>query len=139
MLTIIIVSLLAISTVNATENMTNDIVSVNEQDDTLISEIDNNFSSNTNKEILTTNVETFNEDPLIIASDLEPILNGDDGTFTALQNKIDNAEEGSTIFLNNDYIYDEGFDIEGISISKKLTIQGNGHTIDALMKSRISN
>jgi len=63
----------------------------------------------------------------------------DDGTFTALQKKIDNAPYGSTITLENDYNYDEGFTSDGIKISgdKKLTIDGNGHTIDALESSRI--
>ena len=76
----------------------------------------------------------------VISSSSEEILNAkDNGTFTALQKKIDNAQAGSTITLENDYIYDEGFDTEGIAICEKLTIDGNGHTIDALNKSRIFN
>ena len=61
----------------------------------------------------------------------------DDGTFTSLQRKINRAAVNSTLFLKNDYFYNEGFDIEGIRISKNLTIEGNGHTLDALGKSRI--
>ncbi len=74
----------------------------------------------------------------VISSSNEEILNTkDNGTFTALQNKIDAAAEGSTITLENDYKYNEGFNTTGIKISKNLTIEGNGHTIDGLHKSRI--
>ncbi len=77
-------------------------------------------------------------DEVIVQTDNDEILSEkDDGTFTALQNKIDNAAEGSTITLENDYFYDEGFKSSGIRISKSVTIDGNGHTIDALGKSRI--
>lgn len=60
----------------------------------------------------------------------------DDGTFTALQNKINDASE-PTITLENDYAYDSGFDADGINIQKSITIKGNGHTIDAGSQSRI--
>ena len=39
--------------------------------------------------------------------------------------------------MENDYVYDEGFDTNGIKINKQITINGNGHTIDALSKSAI--
>ena len=65
------------------------------------------------------------------------VLKADDGTFTTLKSKIDSAEAGSTLNLVNDYRYDEGFDTKGIHISKDLTINGNGHTLDAQSKSRI--
>ena len=61
----------------------------------------------------------------------------DNGTFTALQEKINNAGAGSTINLENDYKYDEGFRKEGISINKELTIDGNGYTIDGNNEARI--
>ena len=72
-------------------------------------------------------------------NDENNIESEDDGTFTALQNKINNAEEGSTITLEKDYTYDEGFDKDGITIRKPLIINGNGHTIDGLNRSRIFN
>jgi len=40
------------------------------------------------------------------ATQQDEILETDDGTFTALQNKIDNAVNDSTITLENDYAYD---------------------------------
>lgn len=67
----------------------------------------------------------------------EIIAETDEGTFTALQKKINNASDGTTITLENDYKYDEGFSKNGISISKSLTIDGNGHILNGLSKSRI--
>ena len=57
--------------------------------------------------------------------------------FDELQNIIDSAEEGSTIILDKDYSYNDGFSIDGIKINKKLTIDGNGHIIDARGEARI--
>ena len=109
-LAILLVSLLAVSAVSAAENITDDIASIDNADDN----------------------QTIDE------SSNEDILSGtNDGTFTELQNKIDKAAEGSTIYLDKDYKYDEGFSKEGIVISKNLTIAGNGHTLDGLSKSRI--
>ena len=55
----------------------------------------------------------------------------DDGTFTALQNKINDAKEGSTINLENDYHFNLNFNsVNGVKIDKSLTINGNGHVID---------
>lgn len=67
------------------------------------------------------------------------IEESDNGTFTALQEKISNAEEGSTVTLENDYTYDEVFNTRGIVIEKTLTIDGKGYTIDAKKTSRIFN
>ena len=61
----------------------------------------------------------------------------DDGTFSSLQDKINNASEGSTITLDRDYTYDEGFKKSGITISKDLTIDGKGHTLNGKSQSRI--
>lgn len=79
-----------------------------------------------------------NDSGLIAESANEEYIGiADNGTFTDLQKKIDDANESSTIILENDYAYDEGFSTEGIYINKALTINGNGHTIDALDESRI--
>ena len=75
----------------------------------------------------------------LISSSSEDILSEkDNGTFTALQDKISNAAEGATIALENDYTND-GALADGILISKSITINGNGYTIDAQHKSRIFN
>ena len=45
---------------------------------------------------------------------------------------------GSTIYLENDYYYDEGFSTDGILIENEgLTIDGKGHTLNGMSKSRI--
>ena len=80
------------------------------------------------------------EDNNALDSSQEEILadtDEDDGTFTALQKKINNAKDGDTITLDRDYTYDEGFSKRGIKIDKNLIINGNGHTLNGLSKSRI--
>ena len=78
---------------------------------------------------------------VISASDENPVLGvDDDGSFTALQYKIDQAQSGSTIELTRDYKYNDDFKIiNGIFINKDITINGNGHAIDGMGKSRIFN
>lgn len=74
--------------------------------------------------------------------DGEDVLEADAGTFTALQNKIKSASEGSTINLYNNYTYNTDFNNGlftnlGIYIDKTLTINGNGYSIDGLSKTRL--
>lgn len=110
LIAVFLVGLLAMSAVSASdENITDDVIS----EEMAIDE-----------ELEITQGDT------VSANDAE-------GTFTDLQNMIDNAESGSTITLEKDYSYDEGFNSDGIIINKSLTINGNGHTIDGLSKSRI--
>ena len=120
MLTIILTCLFAISTVNAAENATNDVVTLNDVTDEGVS------------------IENIN--PVIKQTKNDELISAaDDGTFTALQDRIDNVTSGSTITFENDYKYDEGFSTDGIIIVNDLTIDGNGHTIDGQQKSRIFN
>ena len=72
-----------------------------------------------------------------LAAAQQNVLETDDGTFTALQDKINNVGSGSTITLENDYTYDDGFDTQGIKISRSIVLDGNGHTLNGLSKSRI--
>lgn len=55
-------------------------------------------------------------------------------SFNALQDLINDADEKSTVSLERDYFYDGKFDDGeyGIIISKPMTINGNGHTINGL-------
>ena len=117
LIAIFIVSLFAISAVSASElNTTDEMVISHDLNDGLISEDSRGIAS---------------------ISDEDLINAGDKGTFTDLQNMINNASVGSTISLEKDYFYDDGFDTEGIHTYCPLVIEGNGHTIDALGKSRI--
>ena len=100
---------------------------VNAAEDTGIIAVDDSDSVGNIDEILT---ESSEED--VMEANPE-----DDGTFSALQQKINNAEEGTVITLDKNYTYDDGFSKRGIQINKNLTINGNGHTLDGLSKSRI--
>ena len=65
-----------------------------------------------------------------------------EGNFTALQKDIDTSS-GSTIEINQNYVYDKTTDYElndGIVINRSdFTINGNGYTIDASNQARIFN
>ena len=76
---------------------------------------------------------------LSVSENIDVISAKDAGTFTALQEKINNAREGSTINLENDYKYDSGFSTDGITINKELTIDGKGYAIDGNNMARIFN
>ena len=72
---------------------------------------------------------------LISKENEEIIKDGTTGTFTELQDKIDNG--GSEITLDKNYTCEDGFYTGGITISKQITIDGRGHTIDAQGKASI--
>lgn len=63
----------------------------------------------------------------------------DNGSFAALQERIGNAGYNSTVILPNNYILENGFAENGISINKSITIDGNGFTINANDSARIFN
>ena len=71
--------------------------------------------------------------------DISLIQSPDSGTFSELQDKINAADEGSTIKLENNYTYDDSFEDGYITISKKITVDGDGYTIDAKSASGIFN
>ncbi|MBO7210701.1 MAG: hypothetical protein J6V44_06810, partial [Methanobrevibacter sp.] len=119
----LIIFLFSIASVSANEI---DDVAITAEDNGIIS-VDEESSAENMDEILT---ESSQEN--VIEADAE-----DDGTFSALQKKINDAEEGAVITLDKDYTYDEGFSKRGIRINKNLTINGNGHTLDGLSQSRI--
>ena len=113
-----LLALFAVSAVSAADNATEDIADVGE---TLPDEV-----------ISVEETQVTGQ-----ANDDETIGETDDGTFTALQQKINGASVNATITLSNNYTYDSGFNTEGISINKDLTIDGRGYTIDGDKKSRI--
>ncbi len=73
---------------------------------------------------------------VIFADEAQTIGETDDGTFAALESKI-NAGYGSTITLENNYTYEGSGYTNGIKIERSITIDGKGHTIDADGKARI--
>ena len=79
------------------------------------------------------------EDQAIEQSSDEETLAADEGTFTQLQEQITNAEPDTTITLDKNYTYDEGFEKTGIVFSNDLTIDGNGFTVNGNDQGRIFN
>ena len=73
----------------------------------------------------------------ISSIDASSTANGN--SFQELQDMINAADEGSTIYLTNNYAYDDTFATDGINIYKSITIEGNSFTIDGLNKARIFN
>ncbi|WP_458403202.1 hypothetical protein [Methanobrevibacter sp.] len=74
--------------------------------------------------------EDINEtSPDIVLEDEGDVLGmmPEDGDFYYVQEKIDNAESGAKILLSRDYTGSG----EAITVDKSLTIDGNGHTLDA--------
>lgn len=78
-----------------------------------------------------------NSDATVLNSTDSSVIAAGTGTFSDLQIKIDSAVQGSTINLDKNYAYDDGFDSDGIQINKALTIKGNDYTIDGKGLSRI--
>ena len=116
-LSIFLLSLLTLSVVSASDNATNDVIGLEESNDSISVEETQAIQQNDNNEVLSSN----------------------EGTFDDLQTIIDEADENSTILLENNYKYNDGFDNNGINISKNITIDGGGHTIDGDKKGRIFN
>ena len=74
----------------------------------------------------------------ISVSDNENILTDQPNTMTQLQKGLDSA--GSAYELSSDYSYNSETDsalIDGIKITKSITINGNGHKVDGGGKMRI--
>lgn len=102
------------ASVNAEDNVTSDIVSIN--------------SNSSDLDV----IESINYDDNLKSSSK---------SFTELNNVI-NDEEVWSIYLDSDYAYDSSKDynlVNGISISRSITIYGNGHTIDGKNMARIFN
>lgn len=112
-----------------------DVTLTSDANDTTISIDNNDFA--VESDIDDMEVSSNAEDHPLEESSTE---NKDDGTFTALQLKVSNADAGSTINLYNDYKYNSGFKLTtGVFINKDITINGNGHSIDGMGQSRIFN
>ena len=109
-LTIVLVSLLAVSAVSAADNTTSDVASVEKTDEVI--------SVDKAKEVI-----SVKENQVILSE------NNNVGTFDDLQTEINNAPEGSVLNLTRDY---NGAKNKVVLLNKNLTIDGQGHTIDCL-------
>ena len=129
----LIVCLFSIASVSAADDTAltlEDATAIGDSDDSLSASLDEFISEDMSTE----------EEENALSSSQEEILTDtfvDDGSFTALQRKIDDANSGDTITLDRNYTYDDGFSKRGIQIDKDLTINGNGYTLNGLSQSRI--
>lgn len=109
--------------------------------DTSVTTYENQIDNDVNDELIASPQDdpvSSSEDDLVANAQEDVISDSDKGTFTELQKIINNASAGSTIDLEKDYTYDYAFNNTlGIVIDKNLTINGNGHTLNGLSKSRI--
>ena len=117
-ITLLLLTVLTISSVSANEDLTD-------------------VTENVLQEYSSDSIELSDISDDVITSSQDEIVGADNGTFTALKNKIETAEEGTTVNLENNYVYNDDFGTEPITISKQLTINGNGYKIDANSKTAV--
>ena len=93
-------------------------------------------SVNGDKALIASSVEKDN-----LSSNENNLLAEDPNSFTALYNNIYQDQVDELILLT-DYSFNSEYDADfknGIPINRNITIDGNGHTIDAMNQSRIFN
>ena len=73
------------------------------------------------------------------ATDTQDILTANSGSLTQLDSLIQNTPVNGTIKLVNNYTYSSGDSIDGIVISKDITIDGDGHMVDGANTASIFN
>ena len=82
------------------------------------------------------NTTIENEDNAILINN-DVLSDSGSNTLTQLQSELRNVGEGETITLSSNYAYANGDPTGGIGISKAITIDGNGYTIDGKNSARI--
>lgn len=123
---LIFLVLISASAVSAADEQTSDIISADDDNELILDEIimdDVSTSDNDNEDII---LDENNDDEILESGDETPT-----GTFAQLNQAI-NDNNDATITLNSNYKYSEGDEsfIHGINISRELTINGNGYTLD---------
>ena len=131
--------------VSASENVTDSSTNNNAVTGDVLASPDNSQASSvadSNKNVgNVTNVTKNNNSNLLTSPNNGggSVLGAPDDSFTALQALI-NAASGSTVTLNKNYKFyasDDSAYINGITINKVLTINGNGYTIDGSNSAKI--
>ncbi|WP_458404427.1 C1 family peptidase [Methanobrevibacter sp.] len=115
MLTILFVALLAVSPISAADNASDDVVGAEDVVNDIIA------------------ADDASEDVVSVDDEKHVIMEGnvsDVGTFAELGTEINNVDEGGLLTLTRDYINVNDSDFS-ILINKSITIDGNGHTLDA--------
>ena len=136
-----LVCILSISSISATESTINEEVTCTytDQENNLETDIryEDVLTSNKNDEL---NLEENNNQGKF-ETDKTTIVNTDTLTFADLNRTI-NDNTNSTIYLSNNYIYNNDTDSNfknGIAISRNLIVYGNGVTLDGNNMARIFN
>ena len=126
LLIILVIGLMVISSVSANDNLTNTINN-NENDD-----ISDSLG-------IDEHINDIKKDDVINKQDMNYLENSDNsiltesyGTFEELNNLIKETEDGGTLTLNQNYKKVSNI---GLNITKAITIEGNGYTIDINKKS----
>ena len=130
----ILISILSISCIYASN--IDDSLSINNLDDSssLISNIDDSSLSIANGDNIDLSIAN-NDNP-----ESNQIIGDGISDFDDLSNKINNAPEGSLLELDRDYTFQNSSNVQkGILISKSITIDGKGHTINANKVARVFN
>lgn len=107
---ILLLSIICLSTVSAADNITGDDVVVEKA-----------------------NIESISVEKM----ENDDVLKEGGNSFGDLANLINNAPSGSTITLDRDYVNNDDYSYKGIKITKDITIDGQGHTLDANRSSRM--
>ncbi|AGN16734.1 Ig-like domain-containing protein [Methanobrevibacter sp. AbM4] len=130
---------LCINTISATDDTSGTV-----SDNTTMSIDSNSSIQNSNVTNQVTYNSSSNSKQLLAATANESNVNKEDssdaGSFTDLNTLISNG--GNYITLNKDYIYNPTTDTHyknGITISKSITINGNGYTINGLNQAEAFN
>ena len=127
-LLIFIICMLTISAVSAADDASNDISSINDNEELILEEnhVANNLNE-ANEELILE--ESPNKVTLNVEKEKNP-LTDTTGNFTELNNLI-NDNTDPVINLDKNYVYSTGDNmIEGITINREVTINGNGYTIN---------
>ena len=103
----------------------------------------NNFETNVSKDCtveISTEISSLEENKSKSTTDDDIFLSSEDdaGTFKQLYAEIESAS--TTLSLNKSYTYNADIDgdyIDGINITKAITIDGNGFTVDGANTARI--
>ena len=92
----------------------------------MAADVDNSTQDAGNVDFAAADIDEIVKDDYLAAADNDN-LTASAGTFDELQGIVNNASAGSTVTLDRDY---NGTSAKHVTISKSLTIDGNGHTID---------
>ncbi len=140
-LVLVLLIFILMGAVSASENVTdtstnNDAVTgdvLASPDNSQTSSVADSNNNNNNVGNVTNVTKNNNSNLLSSPNTGGNVLNAPDDSFTALQTLINGAASGSTITLDKNYKFYADSDsayVNGINITKSITINGNGYTID---------